>query len=92
MFQDKSGMTLIEVMIAVAIMLVVALGLSSLMFQQSNQQKSANAQASFNSLVVSVQAAASNGRVFRTSADAMGASAPGGNGPQQVPATNGQSL
>jgi prepilin-type N-terminal cleavage/methylation domain-containing protein len=72
MLKNRDGMTLLEVLMASAVMLVIALALSNLMFQQSNQQKSAIAKATFNSLVTSVQGAVSNGRMLRQSADAQG--------------------
>jgi Tfp pilus assembly protein PilV len=88
MLKNEKGLTLVEVLVAAAIMMVVALAMSNMMFMQGNQQKSLMAKATFNSLVNNVQNAAENPNVLARSAEAMEPAAQGGgtmnsNGNQQ---------
>jgi type II secretory pathway pseudopilin PulG len=71
MLKNKKGLTLVEVMVAAAIMMIVALAMSNWMFQQSNQQKSLTAKATFNSLVNATQNAAESAKTLNVSAEAM---------------------
>jgi type II secretory pathway pseudopilin PulG len=70
MLKNKNGFTMVEVMIAAALLIIVGLAFSSLIFHQGNQQKSMSAKGSFNSLVNSVQNAANNPNVLKKSAEA----------------------
>jgi prepilin-type N-terminal cleavage/methylation domain-containing protein len=78
--KNKNGLTLIEILVASAIMVIISLAFSKMMFHQLNQQKSANAKTTFNGLVNSIQGAANNPRILKNSADAVGPPSPSGPG------------
>ena len=71
MKNSVQGFSLIEVMVTMSIMMVIALGMAAFMNQQAKEQNNVKAKATYQSLVTSVQSAASNPRAVTDSADGM---------------------
>jgi prepilin-type N-terminal cleavage/methylation domain-containing protein len=64
---NRSGMTLVEMLIAAAILGIIALAMASLFTQQSHQQSNIQLQANFNSLESSIQSQFANPAVIHQS-------------------------
>ena len=62
------GFSLVEAMITLGVMSVLALGISSMMYNQQREQKAVQAKATYNSLITSIQAAAANPKTMLDSA------------------------
>jgi len=71
MGKSNRGFTLIEVMVTLGIVSVAALAFSSMMINQQKEQKNAMAKATFNSLVNSLQSAATNPKTILDSSKAQ---------------------
>jgi prepilin-type N-terminal cleavage/methylation domain-containing protein len=61
---NVSGMTLVEVLIAAAILGILALAMASLFTQQSHQQSNIQLQANFDNLTQSIQSQVANPTVI----------------------------
>ncbi len=61
---NESGMTLVEVLVAAAILGILALAMASLFTQQSHQQSNIQLQANFDNLTQSIQSQIANPTVM----------------------------
>ena len=71
MWKSNQGFTLVEAMITAAVLAILALGISSMMYHQQKAQKAAQAKATFNSLLSTVQSASENPKTLLNSAGAQ---------------------